>query len=115
MKKTPHTRQSIGAFKEQLTLIPEPPFSPVWPSHTTIAGRVLAELLRGEWLDHKDVIEGCSSWRLAAYVKDLKNKGWPIESFDKLAPFDNCPSRSIAIYALPPAIIEQVQSVRGAA
>lgn len=36
MKKTPHTRQSIGVFKEQLDLIPTPLFSPIWPIHTIL-------------------------------------------------------------------------------
>lgn len=113
--ETPTADQASGVSGQQLSFLPTIPFSPIWPRHTTIAGRVLAELLRGEWLDHEDVIEGCSSWRLAAYVRDLKNKGWPIESFDKSAPFANCPSRSIAVYAMPPAVIEQVLSLRGAA
>jgi hypothetical protein len=115
MKKAPTPSTASGAFKEQIPLIPELGFSPIWPSHTTIAGRVLAEFLRGEWLDHEDVITGCRSWRLAAYVKELKNKGWPVQSFEKPQPWPTCHSRAIAVYGLPPAIIEQVQSLRGAA
>ena len=115
MKKAPTPSTAIGAFKEQIPLIPEIAFSPIWPSHTTIAGRVLAEFLRGEWLDHEDVITGCRSWRLAAYVKELKDKGWPVQSFEKPQPWPTCHSRAIAVYGLPPAIIEQVQSLRGAA
>lgn len=113
--KAPAPTTTQRAFKEQLTLIPEPEFSPIWPSHTTIAGRVLNELLQGEWLDHQDLIAGCSSWRLSAYVKTLKYMGWPVESFPKPAPSEQCPGRSIAVYALPPAVIEKVQSLRGAA
>jgi hypothetical protein len=115
MKNGPAPTKTQGPFGEQLSLIPEPAFSPIWPNPATIAGRVLMLLLRGEWLDHRDVIAGCSSWRLSAYIKDLKNKGWPIVSLDKPEPFENCPSRIIAIYVMPPAIIEQVQSLRGAA
>lgn len=115
MKKTPAPTKANGVYGEQLSFLPTLKFSPKWPSHTTIAGRVLNELLHGEWLDHQDQIDGASSWRLAAYVKDLKNMGWPIEAFPKPAPFPNCPVRSIATYAMPPEVIAQVQEVRGAA
>ena len=115
MKNAPAPTKTQGAFAEQLTLIPEPAFSPIWPNPATIAARVLTVLLTGEWLDHRDVIAGYSSWRLSAYIRDLKLKGWPIVTIDKSEPFPNCPSRTIALYAMPPAIIEQVQSLRGAA
>lgn len=115
MRKAPRPTKVQGAFSQQLSFLPTPVFSPKWPSNTTIAGRVLNELLHGEWLDHQDLIDGVSSWRLAAYVKSLKYMGWPIESFPKPAPFPNCPGRCIAIYALPPAVIEQVLEMRGAA
>ena len=114
MKKTPKHDQAHGVYGEQLSFLPIPEFSPKWPRHTTIAGRVLNELLHGEVLDHRDLIEGCSSWRLAAYVDKLKNMGWPIQSFDKAIPSSCGPSRCIALYALPPAVIAQVQSLRGA-
>lgn len=115
MTKTPNTRQSTGVLKEQIALIPEPEFSPIWPRHTTVAGRVLAEFLRGQWLDHEDLIAGCRSWRLAAYVRDLKDKGWPIEAIEKPAPSPGCQNRSIAVYGLPPLVIEQVKQIRGLA
>lgn len=99
----------------QLSFLPPLPFAPMWPKPTTVAGRVLAELLRGEWLDHMDVIDGCSSWRLAAYIDKLKKMGWPVMVFEKSAPSDNCPSRCIAIYSLSPEVIAQTQSLRGAA
>jgi len=115
MKKAAQPSPVPAACSEQLSLLPTPEFSPKWPSHATIAGRVLNELLHGEWLDHQDLIEGASSWRLAAYVKSLKYMGWPIESFPKHVPSKHCPSRCISIYALPPAVIAQVQEMRGAA
>lgn len=100
---------------EQLSFLPPLPFSPKWPRHTTIAGIVLSELLRGEFLDHEDLIDGVSSWRLAAYINRLKNWGWPIQAIEKPAPTEQCPSRCISLYALPPAVIAQVQEMRGAA
>lgn len=113
MTQTPDTRQSIGACTEQLSLFPSPEFSPIWPAATTIAGRVLAELLRGNALDHEDLIVGCRSWRLAAYVHDLKQKGWPIEAHEKPAPLPHFAGRFIASYALPRAIVSKVQEMRG--
>lgn len=115
MKKAPKPSKVKGAYSEQLSFLPTPPFCPKWPSATTVAGRVLAELLRGEFLDHEDVIEGCSSWRLAAYIDKLKKMGWPVVAFDKAAPFASCPTRKIALYGLAPEIIAQAQSLRGAA
>lgn len=100
---------------KQLSFLPKPEFSPKWPRHTTVAGIVLNELLHGTFLDHQDLIDGVSSWRLAAYINKLKNDGWPIQAIEKPVPSEQCPSRCIAIYALPPAVIAQVQEMRGAA
>lgn len=100
---------------QQLSFLPPQPFCPEWPRPATVAGRVLAELLRGERLDHADVIEGCSSWRLAAYIDKLKKMGWPVQTFEKSAPSSTCPSRCIAIYSFTPETIALTQSLRGAA
>ena len=113
MKRTPAPCTANGVQGEQLSFLPTPPFSPIWPSHKTIAGRVLAELLRGEWLNHEDVISGCHSWRLAAYIKDLKYKGWPIQAIEIPSPWPTCRTRAIACYGLPPAVIDLVKGMRG--
>jgi len=115
MRKAPAPSKVQAAFREQLSFLPKPVFSPKWPSHETVAERVLNRLLHRAWLDHQDLIEGTSSWRLAAYVKNLKNMGWPIELFPRSEPFPNCPERSIAIYAIPPGVIAQAQEIRGVA
>ena len=115
MKKAPKPSKVKGAYSVQLSFLPTPPFCPKWPRPTTVAGRVLAELLRGEFLDHEDLIAGCSSWRMAAYSFELKRMGWPVVTFDKPAPSAGCPTRTIALYGLPPEIIAQAQSLRGAA
>ena len=115
MRKTPTQTNANGVHGEQLSFLPTPVFSPKWPRHTTVAGIVLGELLQGSFLDHQDLIEGVSSWRLAAYINLLKKWGWPIQAFEKAAPSEQCPSRCISLYALPPAVIAQVQEMRGAA
>jgi len=114
-EKAPAPTKVQRAHGEQLSFLPIPAFSPKWPRHTTIAGIVLGELLQGSFLDHQDLINGVSSWRLAVYINRLKKWGWPIEAIDKPAPTEQCPSRCIALYALPPAVIAQVQEMRGAA
>jgi hypothetical protein len=115
MRKAPTHDQAHGAYGEQLSFLPTPEFSPKWPKHTTVAGIVLGELLQGSFLDHQDLIDGVSSWRLAAYINKLKNDGWPIQALEKPAPSEQCPNRCIASYALPPAVIAKVQEMRGAA
>lgn len=115
MKKTPTQTNANGVHGEQLSFLPTPELSVKWPRHTTIAGMVLSELLQGSFLDHQDLINGVSSWRLAVYINRLKNWGWPIQAIDKPAPTEQCPSRCISLYALPPAVIAQVQEMRGAA
>lgn len=115
MKKAPIHDQAHGAYGEQLSFLPSPEFSPKWPKHTTIAGMVLGELLQGSFLDHQDQIEGVASWRLAAYINKLKKDGWPIQTMEKPAPSEQCHYRCIALYALPPAVIEKVQEMRGEA
>lgn len=115
MKKAALPSQVTAAYGEQLSFLPTPEFSPKWPKHTTIAGMVLGELLQGSFLDHQDLINGVSSWRLAAYVNKLKNDGWPIQALEKAAPSEQCPNRCIALYALPPGVIAKVQEMRGAA
>lgn len=41
--------------------------------------------------------------------------GWPVVAFDKAASSAGCPTRTIALYGLPPEIITQAQSLRGGA
>jgi hypothetical protein len=115
VKKAPSQTNATGAYGEQLSLLPLPAFSPIWPSSTTIAGRVLAVVLPGVWLDHHDVIAGYRAWRLVAYVQSLKYMDWPIESFDQARPWANCKGRKIAVYGWSPSVISQVQSLRGVA
>lgn len=115
MNKAALPSQVTAAYGEQLSFLPTPELSVKWPKHTTVAGLVLSELLHGSFIDHQDLIDGVSSWRLAAYINKLKNDGWPIQAFEKPAPSEHCPTRCIALYALSPAVIAQVQEMRGAA
>ncbi len=114
MNKAPTHANASGAYGEQLSFLPTPALSVKWPKETTVAGLVLSELLEGSFLDHQDLIDGVSSWRLAAYINQLRNDGWPVETIERPAPSEGCPSRCIALYALPPAVIAQALEMRGA-
>ena len=51
--KTPERRQaSSGVVGEQLNLIDPPPFSPIWPSPSSLPGKALTLLLAGRTLTH---------------------------------------------------------------
>lgn len=115
MKKPHLPSKASGVYGEQLSFLPKPLFCPKWPNPATVTGRVLAEFLRGEWLDHSDLIEGASSWRLAAYVNDLKALGWPVETIDKPAPTPSCHHRKISVYGISTETIALAQDLMVAA
>ncbi len=74
-----------------------------YPSPNSLAGRALAEMLRGnhlrqsEWLEH--------SWRLAAAIKELDYLGWPVVSMPVQIPTKR---RPIADYCLPGWVLREV-------
>jgi hypothetical protein len=101
MKKAPTTLQADGALGEQLTLIDPPPFCPSWPKRNTLADRALKLFLDGRVFDHPDFIEGSGSWRLAAFVFELRALGWPVETIEVPSPSEEHPGRTVALYKLP--------------
>lgn len=101
MKKAPHNLPAAGALGEQLTFIDPPPFCPAWPKRNSLADRALKMFLDGRVFDHPDFLEGCGSWRLAAYVNKLRDMGWPIDTLEIPAPSEEHPGRTIALYKLP--------------
>lgn len=85
---------------QQLTLIPPPPFAPVWPS----AGLALAALglmLEGCTIDHPGFERETGSWRLAAAIRQLRAAGWPVQSVDVPDTLADGRPRYVARYHLP--------------
>lgn len=89
------------AVPEQLSFLPPPPFSPTWPTKGTLPDVALSMFLAGQMLDHSDFEANTQSWRLSAVVFQLKELGWPIESFSIPSPTDDNPSRVVSLYHLP--------------
>lgn len=109
---TPDSRQAFsGVIGEQLCLFDKPPFCPTHPSPSSLSGVVLATLLRGEALTHPAFLQLTGSWRLAAYVKALRDCGWPVESEEvRLSPTS---TRTVARYFLPSWAIQEARGCRG--
>lgn len=51
-----------------------------YPAVGTLPSRVLARLLRAERLTHVDLQKVTRSYRLAVYVRQLRERGWPVIS-----------------------------------
>jgi hypothetical protein len=111
--KAPERRQaSSGVVGEQLTLIDPPPFSPKYPSRTTLAGEALALLLAGYPLTHPQFEGITNSWRLSEPIRALRHDfGWPVETIEIPAPTAERPDRYIARYVLPDWVRQQVGAV----
>lgn len=99
---TPANRCSgHGRRGEQLCLLDEAPFSARLPKPATLAAKLLTRLLAGERITHRTFDRDTQSWRLAAYVFDLRELGWPVETVEIPAPSPDHPGRCIAEYHLP--------------
>jgi hypothetical protein len=110
MKAPAHREQRAGAgqHSEQLALLPEPEFSPIWPKRTTLPGRALALMLQGEAITHPQFEDITGSWRLSEPVRALRHDfGWPVASTEIPCPTPENPDRVIARYFLPPEVLEQ--------
>ncbi len=108
MKNPERRRQATESGFEQLTFLPEPEFNPQWPNPNTQAAKVLARLLSGERLTLPSY--GLHCWRLAAYVMELRNFGWPIQSADPQCPPNARASLKIREYWLDAELIEKIAS-----
>jgi hypothetical protein len=106
-------KAGVGETGQQLSLLPEPPFSPTWPEHATLAARCLEVLMRGSSLTHPQFEAMSFSWRLAAIVCTLRDLGWPVLSEEISAPTPKCPDRIIARYRLHPNTIAFALAMRG--
>lgn len=98
--QAPAPSTATGAQGEQLSFLPPPPFSPIWPTRGTLADRALGLFMDGQTLTHPDFEARTQSWRLGAVVFHLRCLGWPIESIEIPSPTEDCPTRVIALYRL---------------
>lgn len=112
-KKAPEPSKVQGAYGEQLSFLPPPPFCPTWPQRGTLADRALGLFMDGATLDHPDFESRTQSWRLAAVVFTLRTLGWPIESIDIPSPTDENPDRVITLYRLPGKYVAQELALNG--
>lgn len=84
---------------QQLSLLPAPAFAPRWPA-AGLARHALRMLLSGYTLDHPSFEKETGSWRLAAYVRELRALGWPIQATEVLRPIPENTRRHVAAYWL---------------
>jgi hypothetical protein len=52
--KAPAPTKTQGAYGEQLSFLPPPPFCPTWPKRGTLADKALGMLMDGRMIDHPD-------------------------------------------------------------
>lgn len=77
------------------------------PDSKTVKGRVLAALLQGRRLTHKDIWFEFGSSRASHHVYSLRKEGWPIITEIKEVPTsDGGRKAQIAEYRLPPDCLE---------
>lgn len=93
----------------QLSLLPEPPFAPKWPSKHSLPGTALVRMLTGERINQVNF--GLHRWRLAAYIKVLRYMGWPVQSGEVAVPGCGASGRA-AEYWLTPEIIVAAKAGR---
>ncbi|MFM0662975.1 hypothetical protein [Paraburkholderia sediminicola] len=91
----------------QTPMFDPPKFSAAWPTTGTFADALLARLLRGQRIAQTDFEQ---SWRLTAYVRDLKALGWPIQSEQIKGPEGR---RSISRYFLSRTTIAAACAMQG--
>jgi hypothetical protein len=56
---------------------------PTFPTVGTLASRALARLLRGRTITHRDFWFECGTYRLAGYVHELREAGWPVITVER--------------------------------
>ena len=104
-----------GAFGEQLSILPSPPFCPTWPTRGTLADRALGMLMDGRLIDHPDFENSTQSWRLGAVIFTLRTLGWPVETIEVPSPTAHSPDRVIALYRLDGKFTAQALAMNGGA
>lgn len=83
-KQTRYRQQAHNGSHQcrQISFLPELDFNPIYPLTGTLVYKCLALLLKGQILNHLDFQRATGSWRLAAYIHELKKLGWPICSYE---------------------------------
>jgi len=93
-------QQAVGQNKNTT-----PAFS--YPAPTSVKGRVLGALLRGERLTHLDCWRRFGSARLSHHIYCLRGSDWPVQMVEEtVTTSDAGRPASIGIYSLDPAVIE---------
>ena len=113
--KAPAPSKVTGAFGEQLSFLPPPPFCPTWPKRGTLADRALGMLMDGRLIDHPDFENSTQSWRLGAVIFTLRALGWPVETIEVPSPTEHSPDRVIALYRLDGKYTAQALAMNGGA
>ena len=113
--KAPAPSKVTGAYGEQLSLLPPPPFCPTWPKRGTLADRALGMLMDGRLIDHPEFEDSTQSWRLGAVIFTLRTLGWPVETIEVPSPTEHSPDRIIALYRLDGKYTAQALAMNGGA
>ena len=101
-------RLQARAGSQQLSFLPEPDFNPELPPKNTLTFCALSLLLQNKEITHLDFQLITSSWRLAAYICELKKLGWPVLADEVTHAVSNDPTaRSICRYSLDKKIIKK--------
>lgn len=99
---------------KQGVLFEPPPFSPTYPSRASLSGVTLALLLTGRSLTHPEFEAITRSWRLGAYIEELRNDhNWPVDTIEIEAPTAHRPDRIIAMYVMPQWVLQEVGAAHG--
>jgi len=113
MKKTRNSLQASTGSR-QLSLLPEPNFIAKWPPRNTHTAIALSMLLPGEMVSHPDFQSQTSSWRLAAYIHELRKLGWPVQTVEVRHCSIRRPlNRHIRRYYLPQDFLEMLRKLGG--
>ncbi|WP_153116256.1 helix-turn-helix domain-containing protein [Rhodocyclus tenuis] len=81
------------------------PADSAYPRCSSVKGRVLAALLRGESITHLDCWRRFSSSRLSHHIYMLRAVGWPIDCTEEPVPTSDGRTAIIGRYSLPQSAI----------
>ncbi|MBN3770715.1 helix-turn-helix domain-containing protein [Burkholderia sp. Se-20378] len=106
------TNQSIDRLTPLRVLLPKsaPPIEAAYsyPEASSVRGRALAALLRGERLTQADALSRWATSRLSSAIYQLRGLGWPIMAVAvPVQTRDNGRTATIARYRLPAFAIKK--------